>query len=125
MLENGQCLRLWTAVMSANEGANALAPEQWVAACTPGTVVGHPKFVCSRQNVLAAFRFTVGRPSFDAEDYLNALASSGAIVESIVTLGQTTPDWVQRYGVPYGHVVDVSVPTNRIAEQVRKYWGWR
>jgi hypothetical protein len=126
MLTNGQALRLWTAIRSANEGEDAMSPDEWVKSCIPPAVGGHPNFVHARQNILAAFRFAVGpAPGFNAEDYVNALASAGAVLESIVTLGQTTPDWIPWYGAPYWHVPDVTVPTNRIAEQVREFWGWR
>lgn len=125
MLANGQNLRFWTAIMSANEGNNPEPPDQWVAGCTPPPAAGRPNLVAARQNILAAFRFSIGRPGYEAEEYLNELARTGATIESIVTLGQATPDWVKAYGAPTGHVVDVSVATNRIAEQVRTFWEWR
>lgn len=126
MLDNGQYLRLWAAVMSANEPQNAPDANDWVADCAaPPVPAGQPAIVASRINILAAFRLNHGAAGHRAVDYLNALATAGAVIESIVTLGQTTPPWVPSYGAPYAHVLDVSVPTNEIAAHVRRFWGWR
>ena len=100
MLSNGQWIRLWTAVMSANEPDDALPPDEWVAGCGPAPVPGPPAVVAARINILAAFRLDRGVAGHEAEDYLNALAHAGAVVEAIVTLGEVTRPWVPGYGAP-------------------------
>lgn len=131
VLDNGHYLRLWTAVMSANEAADAMLPAQWVADCdrAPGPP-DHAAPVASRINILTALRLNHGAPNRRPEDYLDALATANAVIHSIITLGQVTPAWVPPYGVPYAHipypnVPRVDVPTNEIAARVRQLWGWR
>lgn len=138
-LQNGQRLRLWTAITSANEG-NVMTPDDWVKDCGPQP--GYAHVAPARLNILAAFRFEAP-PAPPARDYLNAIAAGGGIIESIVTLGRLTPAWVPSYGAPYGHVLDIrdpiaegnppapddrgeaQAPTNEIAARVRELWGWR
>jgi hypothetical protein len=79
----------------------------------------------ARQNQLAAFRID---DNFDRgywpEDYLSEFCRAGGKIESIVTLGQPTPDWVPALGSPYGQIVESGLPTNAMAERIRAMWGW-
>ena len=78
-----------------------------------------------RQNLILAFRLRFGPKGRRPEDYVKALVEAGGTVESIVTLGETTPDWAIQIGAPYAHILDAATtPTNANAHRVRKFWGW-
>jgi len=78
-----------------------------------------------RQNLILAFRLRFGPKGRRPEDYVKALVEAGGTVESIVTLGETTPDWAIQIGAPYAHILDAATtPTNANAHRVRQFWGW-
>ena len=134
-LASGQIMRLWTKVMSINEaeatrrdrGEDHESPGEWVKSCMLSQSISDDETtpVFPRKNILVAFRDEIdGWPDLSARHYLNALASHGATIEGIVTLGARTAHWAKLYGAPYSDVQDVSVPTNLIAVQVRECWSW-
>jgi len=115
-LKNGQWLELEATVSSLNEGANPPEPSNWVRQQINGTK--------GRKNLLLSLRLTVGH-GLNAQDYIEALDKGGANIESIISLGQNTPNWVPPYGCPYGSVpVSSQTPTALTAHQVREFWGW-
>jgi hypothetical protein len=116
MLTSGQIIQILVRIMSVNEGESAVAPKAWVEQFTKET---------SPQNLIVAFRLRPARNNSEAEDYIRELVRAGAIIESIITLGETTPDWVAQFAIPNEHIFDTkTTPTNAIAHKVRQFWHW-
>lgn len=121
-LSNGQTMPLWTQVMALNVTEGAPDAAGWMKTLNndhqnSGTHV--------RLNLLIGLRLDPElSPAYSAEAYLEQMAKAGCILESVVTLGQPTPSFVCALGVPFADIRDVSGPTNAIAAQVRKLWGW-
>ena len=114
-LTNGQSIQIHPKVASINE-KNVPTPESWLARWSRSAV---------RQNLILAFRLRFGPKGRRPEDYVKALVEAGGTVESIVTLGETTPDWAIQIGAPYAHILDAATtPTNANAHRVRQFWGW-
>jgi hypothetical protein len=114
-LTNGQSIQIHPKVASINE-KNVPTPESWLARWSRSAV---------RQNLILAFRLRFGPKGRRPEDYVKALVEAGGAIESIVTLGETTPDWAIQIGAPYAHILDTATtPTNAIAHRVRQFWGW-
>jgi hypothetical protein len=118
-LVNGQRLRLWGQVTSPNEGN--YPPAKLVEDCL-NDGANQPRR--SWYNLLIPIRLDIGKPGFEAEDYIEELVKADAWIESIITLGEPTRSWVPECGVSYGDVPDVNAPTNKIGEKVRQFWGW-
>jgi hypothetical protein len=115
MLTSGQTIQILAEIMSVNEEKDAVAPKAWVEQFTKET---------GPQNLIVAFRLRPARNS-EAEDYIRELVRAGAIIESIITLGETTPDWVAKFAIPNEHIFDTkTTPTNAIAHKVRQFWHW-
>ena len=121
-LASGQCLPLWTQVRSLNDADGAPDADAWMKTLQSdqSNAGAH-----ARSNLLISFRLDPElNPTYTAQAYLERMAAAGCVLESIVTLGQPTPPWVPGLGAPYADIRDVSVPTNAIAAEVRKLWGW-
>ena len=118
MLSDGQVIRCWTQIVSLNENRDETARE-WVSSCFAPQPNRPPDVVVARYNVLVAIRLDIDVPGYRVTDYLNELTLADAKIESIVTLGERTPADIYAYGVPCADILDVTVPTNWIAHQVR------
>ena len=116
-LRNGQYLHLAIATVSSINEREAPNPDQWVSSQENG--------INQRiKNLLVCFQIN-GQQGFDAEDYIRSLDNSGADIRSIVTLGESTPSWVPRYGAPYASIPDSMItPTAITAAMVRTLWDW-
>jgi hypothetical protein len=134
MLETGQSLLLWSAITSINEvsrGQELPEPDAWAKALLmdAGPIPGGHPILPSRRNILIALRLDLGIPNREPEDYLSALSACGAAIESIVTLGEHTRPQFTYYGAPFADIPfdpdKQVVATNSLAQQVRRFWGWR
>ncbi|WP_339163481.1 hypothetical protein [Methylobacterium bullatum] len=117
-LRGGQWLELnYAAVSSINEGNNPTPPTSWVQQ-------QYARSQHSRINLLIPMRLTI-RAGFNAQDYISELDKAGAIIESIVTLGEVVPLWVSAYGAPFAAIPNSQdTPTATTAKLVREFWGW-
>jgi hypothetical protein len=120
-LLGGQEIRMWTRVRSLNEPEDAKTADQWVTECQEHEKSYGPLI---RRNMLIALREPIGRPAaYHARSYLYAMASAGFQLESVITLGAGTPEWVKDLGVPFISIPELS-SASRIAQRVREAWGW-
>jgi len=118
MLCSKQQIRIRVRVSSVNEKLDAPTADDWIR-----DLEQQPGNSGIRRNMLIAVRLGRGQPH-EAETYLQAMAAAGYDLQSIVILGEPTPDWAKALGAPFSDIQDVSVPTNEIARQVRTMWGW-
>jgi hypothetical protein len=134
MLETGQSLPFWSPIAAINEvprGQELPEPDAWAKALLmdAGPIPGDHPILPSRRNLLIALRLDLGVPNREPEDYLSALSACGATLESIVTLGEPTRPQFTHYGAPFADIPfdpDAQVvATNALAQQVRRFWGWR
>jgi hypothetical protein len=120
MMTNGQILRMWTQIAGVNEGAEASTAEAWAKWWVDYSLEYGPHH---RYNGLAVFDLS-DRAKQAARNYLESFAAAGGVIESIVTIGATTPEWARDLGVPCASVA-AGVPANAIAGTIRTMWGWR
>jgi len=118
-LVNGQYLRMNPKVMPINEGPNTLPAIDWAE-----EVIANSHQL--RTNMLISLREDDNFPDErKPHAYIGTLIARGAHIESIITLGDQTPEWVKDIGAPYGHILgSASMPANEIAQRVRNFWGW-
>jgi hypothetical protein len=122
MLATGQVLRMWTQTAPVNDGAEALNSGAWAKWWVDYSLEHGPHH---RYNGLAGFTmFENPKPGYAAGAFLHAFAAAGGVIESIVTIGASTPDWARDLGVPCG-TISSSMPANAIASMIRSMWGWR
>ena len=122
MLASGQILRMWTQVGPVNEGADASTAESWARWWVDYSLEYGPHH---RYNGFAGFELSdKSKPGYVARNYLESFAAAGGVIESIVTLGATTPEWARDLGVPCASLAS-GVPANAIAGTIRTMWGWR
>jgi hypothetical protein len=121
-LANGQTMPLWTQVCAINEMENAPDAVAWAETLKTDQLNSGPHV---RLNLLLSFRIDPElSPAYAPEAYLEQMVAGGCTIESIITLGQPTPGWVCGFGSPFADIRDVGIPTNAIAAQIRKLWGW-
>jgi len=123
MLANGQLVRMWTQTAAANEGANASNASAWVKWWIDYSLEHGPHF---RYNGLSGFELSEqSKQGYAARGYLESFAAAGGVIESIVTLGAATPEWVRDLGMPCAAIATAGVPANAVAGTIRSMWGWR
>ncbi len=126
---DGQIISLYTIIKPLNELDGPPAPSEvmdYLVQAAAEIMAGSEKVevVPQRINLLVTLTLNGPTPGKAVADYLNAFAAAGWAMESIVTLGEETPDWVKSYGAPYANIPAIYEPTNAIAHDIRQLWGW-
>jgi hypothetical protein len=122
MLATGQVLRVWAQTAAVNEGAEASNAAAWAKWWVDYSLEQGPHH---RYNGVAGFTLSENsKQGYAAGAYLHSFAAAGGVIESIITIGASTPDWARDLGAPCGAVAS-AMPTNAIAGMIRSMWGWR